>query len=413
MFKLAIKLFIYGLLTFQALEAQASDPLVTDSGTWALQTNRDPFIKSFPVSTYLPAGTLIFDQKPGDIEGYKRVLTHKGFWVQIADNDNDGPNLIGLDILGLRDRTDIAFLHASILCLNQSNEIVPIEGRCNTGSNRTPVGEGWFFAISDSNRSGFSRLTANLDDNTSTALSNRGWDVSLAEFEIADDEIIALERRGLMTLLSREHPRNSFGNIEDNTVLMRCGIKELSQRQIGIALTSSAGINTEKSFLSWLGVKLGIQIDTAAEASKTYSVHIDTTESSYLYYATNWNDQNGDEKIIRIEKEFDCKGGAQVKFGDKISRVEFSIDDQKGLDPTPYVFDSDDIYIAMTDEIYEEMVRPVYISINHENDYQNVVEKLMKRKGISDRSLAEFIVENLNYSCKSERRDFCHTAQSN
>lgn len=58
------------------------------AGTWAMDVNADPFdpfTKRYPVISYLPAGTILFETESAPLgRNYISVLTQNGFWVQIA-----------------------------------------------------------------------------------------------------------------------------------------------------------------------------------------------------------------------------------------------------------------------------------------------------------------------------------------
>ena len=45
-------------------------------GTWGLVVNPDPFRNKYPVSIYVPPGTIIFDSKEGPLNGYISVQLH-------------------------------------------------------------------------------------------------------------------------------------------------------------------------------------------------------------------------------------------------------------------------------------------------------------------------------------------------
>lgn len=396
---------VAALLCIWCTSAHAQ-PSILLSGTWGLDVNRDPFLKSFPAVAYLPAGTVVFKTEPSSFSAnYVSVLTQNGFWVQIAKPEKGGPQSRLLSGLSASVPSDTVFVHQSIFCLSETNRIVEPDKQCETGTIKTPVGEGWIFTFTETKKPGWLLLSTTLNAHTRKQLDERGWDPSETEFEIKKDDLRRLEDLGRVTLLNRPYPVVSFENRNLVSVYIECGAKAVTARKLRAAVSATAEAGIKLSFFRWLEARLGIAVEAEAEQSKEYTIEVDTTKESYLYYMVAMHDHVADKKKnIRIEKKFECISGSKNEFGQKMIAVYVEIDSEDSPDPTAYELGDPGEFVLMQDKIYEFSRRPLFISLNTPETYAGAVTRMMEKTGIRDRRLAEFLIANINYSCPGDSR---------
>ena len=407
---------LMGLILWLGCSASVlAEPMLMTTGTWALAVRPDVFASAYPILSYLPAGTIVFDTAPATYNSrHVLVLTQHGFWLQIRNSGNGGPVLEPLGKWSIAIPSKVAFFHRSVLCLSETNEIIEPDEKCEIGLKKDPVGEGWLFQYDDkADRPNWINMRASFDDNTKAQLAERGWDVAEANFDMKIDDLLRLEERGLVTTLDRKYPIVSIDNREIEPVLLGCGKRTVTSEELRAGISAKASAEARASFLGWLKAKLGIEADIAAEAARVSSIELSTRSKSFMYYAVRGIVHDSDEEFsIRVEKEFDCTSDARVDFGDKITAVTFDVEYFGGSDPLSFRFDDPSQFISMPEEIYDvNNKRPIFVSINNGDHYLKSVGQVMRDIGIPSRWLAEYVLASINYSCPSAQRDACARLQ--
>lgn len=421
-----LKIFCVAIVTALTMLLSApayTQPSILLKGMWVQDVNLDPFENKYPTTAYLPAGTILFEIQPAPNENeYVFALTHNGFWVRIEKPAASEQWKRSLSELSIKTPSNTLFMHQSILCLEQTNRIVKPNRLCdadsptNTKENGSrPVGEGWVFTFSNSKKPGWLTLSADLNSRTKQELNDRGWHKSEARFEIHRKDLTRLEIEGHVTLLNKTYPIVSFKNRNVKPVMIKCGTKTVTAGKLYAALKVEASAEAKTSLFGWLAAKLGINAEAGAKAEKTYTLTIDTTNRSFLYYFIDMYDHvKKRSRVLKIEKEFECKSGPRIDFGKKIFSVYIEIDSYSKRDPIPYTFDNPEHYLAMDEEVFDHLHRPAFLSLNTPDIYRTTVSKVKNRLGIFERRIAEFIVSNINYSCPQETRRKCaELAKSN
>ena len=88
---------------------------VLQFGAWGLLPEPDPFESKYPPITYLAPWTSVFDTQRAPLEGYILVLTHHGYWVQIAQRHEGNPILVPFETFGTSLNSDTLLFHEAIL----------------------------------------------------------------------------------------------------------------------------------------------------------------------------------------------------------------------------------------------------------------------------------------------------------
>ena len=57
---------------FASALAEAKDLKLMQYGAWGLSMHKDPFKNKYPVVSYLPPGTILFETKPSPLRGYMK-----------------------------------------------------------------------------------------------------------------------------------------------------------------------------------------------------------------------------------------------------------------------------------------------------------------------------------------------------
>ena len=152
---------------FPSVHAEESNVRLLVRGTWGLSIVKDPFLSSFPATTYVAPGTIIYGSDEESIDNYLTKRLHYGHEVQVAESSElrRFDNLVGIP------PSNAFTLHRSILCLAQTNRIVIPPGECARG---THVGKGWVFQFRPGRRERWVDVSAILDERTmqSLGLSN-------------------------------------------------------------------------------------------------------------------------------------------------------------------------------------------------------------------------------------------------
>jgi len=208
------------------------------TGTWGLEPHPDPFINRYPVVDYLPPGTVIFKINKSRLPGYSEVLTHFGHSLLVKEmtdkSTSDSPVKIYRSIEGLVNvpPTDALLLHESILCLGQTNRLVIPPNRCDKFGHHSmsilPVGKGWLYKFKEKKDSKWVELSLNLDEKTKAQLERRGIKPEEANFLIAKNDLLRLERQGYLTMLNKNHPLVVFEYLNDEPLYIKCGQKKVT-----------------------------------------------------------------------------------------------------------------------------------------------------------------------------------------
>ena len=127
-----------GCLSLGSGNATAQQPVwMMRTGVYGLAPTPDPFKwptrEAYPITTYVPPGTIVFKRTQGDLPEYYKILTHYGLWVQIPKKVNienlSVSTLLPTSTFVQHIPTDAMVFHHSILCLAQSGQIVKLVDR--------------------------------------------------------------------------------------------------------------------------------------------------------------------------------------------------------------------------------------------------------------------------------------------
>lgn len=421
-----VAILLAAILGFTPLSSFSQNLSILQYGVWGLSANPDPFKNKYPVVSYLPPGTIIFSVEPSLWKDYVRVLTQYGHKLHIKNKISVPGAAKKISVLtpiaGLLSSppTNSLVFHKSILCLAQSNRIVPPPGRCiQFGEDiRTtlPVGKGWIYTFHPSAKGErWLNLDVILDSGTKAALTERGLNPNEANFEITYNELSTLEKQGLITLLDKKMPPVTFEYPMKAPVFIRCGQKKVTEKSLkaSIGATVSAGAGADlplwTKLISGLTAKLGLSADLEAGAASgtKWTINIDTTRSSYLYYTVNMidNETNRISNIL-IEKTFECRESPNIQPGERILRVVFEIEQPGSPDVDEYAFEKSGDYIKVPESLLGHHPRPVFISVNSPDQHADVLRKIAEKQNV-DIPLAHFMLSHLNNTCKGTKRTKC------
>lgn len=411
------------------LSVEAKDLKIMHYGAWGLALNADPFKNKYPVVSYLPPGTILFQTQPSPPPlgnyGYVEVLSQYGHRLHIKKTMDLQGEVIEISVFssikGLLKEppTDSLIFHKSVLCLGQSNRISKPPYRCNKIgddiSSTLPVGKGWIYGFKKSNRGPkWLNLKVVLDKSTKDELAKRGIMIEETGFDITKTELSELERQGVITMLNKPMPPVTFEYESSRPVFIECGQKTVSEKELkaSMGIIASAEVGGEVPFwarlFTGIKAKLGLSVtaEGAASANKTWSITTDTTNSSYLYYTVKMiDDEKKEAANIFIEKTFECQ---QVpnKPGEKMTKIVFEVERPGSPDIEEYTFENPEEYISVPNELLNHIPRPVFFSVNSSEQHSEVVKKLAEKQSV-DVPMAHFMVSHLNNTCQSSKREKC------
>ncbi|MFX0197472.1 MAG: hypothetical protein ACFFCW_15220 [Candidatus Hodarchaeota archaeon] len=415
---LAIVFLFFGVLIVGVSSIYAQDGIkMLRYGTWGLSVDPDPFKRKYPAVVYLPPGTIVFHSNSSPLEGYIKVLPHYGHWVQIKETvtlkGHPEPVEILRPIEGLiaPPPSDTIILHESILCLGQTNRIITPPGKCRMCGDdpRTtlPLGKGWIYTFAQSTKPDWVDLKLRLDDNTKAEIKDRGLTPKEANFDITKRELLDLEKQGYLTMLNRRHPLFEFEYQTRHPVCIQCGQKKITQKTLkasaGLKMEADAGIAAPiwTKFITGLKAKLGLKLESevSGEVDKTWSITVETTNASYLYYAATMTDtRTKSTSNIFIEKVFECTPSPKIGPGNRILSVRFEIEYPDAPDLVVYEFTNPKEYLPLPDEIFDYHPRPIFLSANTPAQHAAAIRRIIDKWQVNV-NLAHFMLANINYSC--------------
>lgn len=419
-----VALYVVALVVVPAHHARADTGVkLLQYGAWGLSVDPEPFKGKFPAVIYVPPGTIVFATKPGSLNNFVSVQLHYGHWVQIEKTQsiNGKPVEILTPIEGLVESppSNTIMVHRSILCLDQTNRIAKPPEKCKrVGTNlesEIPVGKGWIYTFRPSSKSGWLDLSVRLDEGTKKELQSRGLTPGDANFEIARRDVDELERQGYLTTLDKNLPIAVFEYQNRSPVYIECGQKKVTEKALkgSAKLKAEGGVGFEAPLwvrlISGLKGKLGLSAEAgvSAETGTTWTISVDTTKLSYLYYAATMFDSK-EKKLsnIIIEKIFECKPPPIQGPGNRMISVRFELEPPDGGDLREFEFTNAADYLPVPEKLYNHQPRPVFLSINSPEQYETALSKVIQTWAV-DINLAHFMLANINYSCNGKTRDKC------
>lgn len=412
--KLIILVSVLTFIPFKTILADSGIKLF-QYGAWGLVVTPDPFKNKYPAVIYIPPGTIAFNSKPGQLKNYVSVQLHYGHWVQIEKKTKiSGKNvdvLTPIDGLVKLPPSNTIMVHRSILCLGQTNRIAIPPSKCkqvgDEPKSTIPVGKGWIYTYENGDNSGWVNLSVRLDDGTKKELLDRNLTPKNANFDVTTADLLDLENKGYLTMLDKTYPRAVFEYQNKRPIYIACGQKQVTEKSIkgSAKVKAEGGVGFEAPLwarlVSGLSARLGLTLEAegSAESGKTWSISVDTSKASYLYYAATMTDPStGTTSNIVIEKVFECKPSPNIGPGNNILSVRFEVDPPDGVDFQEFEFTEPENYLPVPERLYNHHPRPIFLSVNSPEQYEIALTKIIERWDVSVH-LAHFMLANINYSC--------------
>ena len=419
-------LLIVVIYLFSPCFSHANEIQILKYGAWGLCYQKDPFRNKYPVVSYLPPGSIVFSVEKSPLKGYIAILSHYGHKLHIKEKigliPNEEPVPILKSIEGIVDAppSNSIIFHKSILCLSQTNRLVPPNSRClqlgDDIRSTLPVGKGWVYSFIEGSK-GHRWLDLNvvLDEKTKEELIDRGLSPGEANFEVTRAELDRLEKQGFLTILDKKLPPVLIECQTKKPVYIKCGQRQVLEKDLkaslGVKATAevSAEVPLWAKLLSGLKAKLGLTTEAtvSGDITKKWTINVDTTNSSYLYYTATMTDiDTGEVSNILIEKVFECRPSPNIQPGEKINRIVFDIERPGAPDIEEYVFEVSEDYIAVPKGVLDHHPRPIFISVNSPEQHSSVLKKIAEAQNV-DVALAHFMLSHINNTCGSKKRNKC------
>lgn len=388
-------------------------------GQWVELRDKDPVRSNREVRhIWLHRGTLLFDVTR--VEGkppFRDAITYFGLPVRIQAKKR-GP---GWYIEDIKDPKRSSFhLTRNVFCPGESNPII-LKGNCLRGG--APIGEGYVFDLRkvDADKDGNPDKKNSLDyyeagvtlyPETAAALGVSRRFV----FVIYEKDLDRYEKDGVLFRLDRRHPQREIRFLDSD--YQPCGstkTSELKKEKTLEAYVEAEG-KAGFDFWGWLKASLKVVISKKNKDSDTDTIKLTTTTEGGTTFR-QWGlifDYSVDpskpqhQTAFFVEKVFECRSNVgQITFGDRINGIEIGLFDHFTKGNIEFEFSHSEDLQELNDKIFDQLDKPVFISINDSERQAAMIDKIKVQEKIKDHYLAAFIFAQLNLACPEVKRKNC------
>lgn len=391
------------------------------NGLWVELRDLDPVQSNRQVRhIWLHRGALVFDvQAPSPASPYRDGITYFGLPVRFLIRKENGDWHIR-DIDKTKPKRVAFHLTRNVFCPGESSEIVR-KGKCLSGA--SPVGEGYIFDFAPADldkdgqpdkKSGLDYYAVGIELDSKTA-SDLEVDRRFT-FDIYERELDQLEKDGIVFRLDRTHPQHEIKFL--GSAYQPCGSQKSSKivKTVAVEAYARAEGKSEVGFWSWLKASFSVGASASAGTTDTDVIQVTSTTSDGTVFR-QWGiifdhsvapDDPAHETAFYLKKVFECSSNqGEIRFGDKIKRVEIGIQNQfTGKTDATEFSQSTDLQ-KLDRQVFDAVDKPVFISINSSDEQAAVLDAIKSKLAREEHHLAALVFAELNLACPEKDREKC------
>jgi hypothetical protein len=223
------------------------------------------------------------------------------------------------------------------------------------------------------------------------------------------------ERQGVLLRLDQKHPWHEFLFLDH--FYFPCNAERLEEKKSEEIKQAYAKATSEVGFNFWDWFKVSLEGGVGYEDNDS-SISITRTKviSTHSSVFQQWGlmkgtiDGDGKDTPFFVEKVFECQPGAGTgRPGSKIISVEIKFWNHEEDKNDVFEFDGNRLskWIDMDEDIYSNLQRPVFLSINSSEKQAAIIEKILAEEKTLHFNQAVFIFSQLNNRCGSKDREKC------